>query len=185
VDLTLSQTTFHSQGIEAMTFVSALAAKACCAAALLFLTLWASPSFAQAPQFVCGQIASLTANGLVAGNTNGIFGILRAGETVTMAATLGTATAGTFRIVGDPAGAVTLAGPASIPGTLTYGGTGGFPPGAVGVGYFIDTATGGNVNIRASCAAGAVPTTSQTTLMAMAALLLILGVGVLYRRRGG
>ena len=162
--------------------VPALAAKACCAAAVLVLTLGSNASFAQAA-FVCGQISTLTANGVPAGFTNGIFSILRVGETVTIKATPGTATAGTFRIVGDPAGATTFAGPTTIPGTLVYNGTGSFPPGAGGVGYFIDTAIGGNVNIQATCDANAIPTTSQTALIAMAALMLLLGGGLLYRRR--
>jgi hypothetical protein len=140
-----------------------------------FLALVPGVSFAQAAVDVCSQIPLLSATGLVAGATNGDFGFIGQGETVTMSATRNTATGGTFRIVGDPAGTVTLAGPSPIPGTLTYNGTGAVPPGGVGVGYFIDTAVGGTVNIAASCSLQPVPATSPQTLLVLALLLLAAG----------
>jgi hypothetical protein len=166
-----------------MGHVIARAASACAAAGFAALVLAPSAGLAQVPPGYCTQIASLTANGLVAGATNGIVGTPPPGLGITMTASLGTATAGTFRIVGDPAGTVTYAGPKAIPGTLTYTTTGSLPPGAIGVGFFIDTATGGTVNITAACSAVQVPTTSQNALIAMAALLLAIGTAVLYRRR--
>jgi hypothetical protein len=147
-----------------------------------FLALLPGLSFAQAID-VCSQMANLSATGVSAGGTNGNFGYIGQGETVTMTATRNTATGGTFRIVGDPAGAVTLAGPSPIPGTLTYLGTGAVPPGGVGVGYFIDTAVGGTVNIAVSCSLQPVPTTSPQSLLVLAVLLLAAG-GYAARRIG-
>jgi hypothetical protein len=158
------------------------AAGAIAAAGLVVLAFAPVQGFAQAPGF-CAQIASLTASGLAAGATNGIVGIPPAGQQVTMTATLGTASAGTFRIVGDPAGTVTFAGPTAIPGTLGYATTGTLPAGAIGVGYFIDTAVGGTVNVTASCGAIQVPTMSQWGLMLTSAILLALGGAALLRRR--
>lgn len=159
----------------------ARAACACAAAALAALA--PSPGLAQVPPNYCAQIASLSTTGLVAGATNGVTGTPPAGLHITMAATLGTATAGTFRIVGNPGGTVTYAGPSPIPGTLSYTTTGTLPPGAIGLGFLIDSATGGTVNITAQCDAVQVPTTSQNALIALAALLLAIGTAVLYRRR--
>jgi hypothetical protein len=134
---------------------------------------------------VCSQLPGLSATGLLAGDTNGDFGTLAAGESVTMTATLGTAGSGSFRIVGDPGGVDTLAGPASIPGTLTFVSNGALPGGSVGVGYFIDTAAGGTVDIavKSSCVPAQVPATSVSTLALIAALI-TLGAGtVLVVRR--
>jgi hypothetical protein len=165
-----------------MKHVPAWAARTLGAAGVVVLALAPSAALAQAAD-VCSQMAGLSATGLVAGSTNGNFGYIGLGKTVTMTATLNTATAGTFRIVGDPSGTVTLAGPSPIPGTLTYIGTGTVPPGGVGVGFFIDTATGGTVNINVSCAlVSPVPATSPMTLMLIAALLLLAG-GFAARRR--
>jgi hypothetical protein len=131
----------------------------------------------------CSTIAALSANGLITGATNGQVGAtLASGETITMTTTLGTATGGTFRIVGDPAGAVTLAGPTSIPGTLRFNGVP-LPPAAVGIGYFIDAATGGTVNLTASCAVQQVPTLSQNMLILLAGVLLLVGGTVIVARR--
>lgn len=83
-----------------------------------------------------------------AGLTNGIVGPVQVGETyVVSVAGPGT---GTFRIVGDPAGMVTYAGPANVPASLSYTVATATPPvGAVGVGYFF-TAGAGTVTITAS-----------------------------------
>ena len=168
----------------------ACAAKGFAAAGLVVLALAPSVAFAQAAANVCGLMAGLSANGLAAGANLGQFGFIGAGQIVTMTATLNTATGGTFRIASNPTTPFTpnLAGPTSIPGTLTYIGTGAVPPGGLGVGYVVDTATGGTVNVVITCAAiaapiAAVPATSTTTLMLMAGLLLALGSAFLYRRR--
>lgn len=80
---------------------------------------------------------------------NGTFTV---GDRITVTATLpaGT-TAAAFRIVGDPAGTVTLAGPANAPATLVYNVTGVLPAGSFGIGVRIDAVTGQSVNIQGSC----------------------------------
>lgn len=130
----------------------------------------------------CGQIASISGTAGGAGDTDGIPGIFFPGDTVTITATLGTATAATFRIVGNSTGIPGLAGPAAVPATLTYTVTGGLPAGSIGIGYYIDTANG-TVNITASCVNVPiqVPTTSNWVLAAMA--LLLAGSTALYLRR--
>jgi hypothetical protein len=141
--------------------------------------------YAQGTHDACAQIQGgfLNQTGLTAGSTNGITGgTIGVGEIVTMTATLGTATGGTFRIVGDPAGTVTVAGPSPIPGTLKWSG-GPIPPPAIGIGYYIDTATGGTVNITASCSLQQIPTLSENMLIVTAAGLLLLGVLVIAARR--
>lgn len=159
---------------------SRLLAVFCGVGALSLATaLWAQP----APGDVCGSIGGLSATGLVTGDTNGVVGAtLASGEIITMSTTLGTATGGTFRIVADSGGTMTLAGPSPIPGTLRFSG-GPLPAGAEGIGYFIDTATGGTVNLTASCALQSIPTMSDNMLIALAALVLAVGAGVLVRRR--
>jgi hypothetical protein len=149
----------------------------------LFLasTLWAQPV---GGGDVCATIGSLSQTGLTTGSTNGIVGAtLAQGEIITMSTTLGTATGGTFRIVADSGGVNTLAGPSPIPGTLRFSGVP-LPPGSQGIGFFIDSATGGTVNLTASCALQSIPTLSENMLMALGALLLLAGAAVLVRRRG-
>lgn len=79
-------------------------------------------------------------------------GTFTVGDRITVTATLpaGT-TAAAFRIVGDPNGVVTLAGPANAPATLVYNVTGPLPAGSVGIGVFIDAVTGQSVTIQGSC----------------------------------
>ena len=133
---------------------------------------------------VCSRLPGLGETGLVAGNTSGEGGSFAAGESLTMTATLGTATGGTFRIVGDPGGVNTLAGPSSIPGTLTFVSSGALPGSSIGVGYFIDNAFGGTVDItvRSFCVPVPVPATSITTLPLLALLLGLGSVIILIRR---
>jgi hypothetical protein len=146
---------------------------------------WSPLAAPAAPVDVCRQLQSLSQTGLVASDTNGRIGTLAAGESVTMTATLGTASGGTFRIVGDPGGVNTLAGPSSIPGTLTFVSTGALPGSSIGVGYFIDTATGGtvNINVRSSCTAVQVPTTSSGALVLLVTLLSLSAAVALALRR--
>lgn len=131
---------------------------------------------------MCPLTSNLSATGLTAPTTNGNFGTLNAGAVVTMTTTLGTATTGTFRIVGDPGGVVTLAGPATIPSTLTYVGTGTLPAGSVGVGYYIDTSNG-TVNITASCAYSSEPVPTLSTYALFATMLLLATFAVWRLRR--
>ena len=117
-----------------------------------------------------------------AGLTSGIVGPVQVGETYQVSVA-GPGT-GTFRIVGDPAGAVTYAGPANVPASLSYTVNTATPPaGAVGVGYFF-TAGAGTVTITASCARGGIPTL-DTWSRALLGLLVALGgvAGVAFMRR--
>jgi hypothetical protein len=122
--------------------------------AVVFTLGLASPaSRAKAASDTCASIAGIS--GVYnSGDTNGTFGTINAGEVVSVTISLGTATTGSFRIVGDPAGAITLGGPGAIPGTLTFSGT--LPSGAVGIGFFIDSANG-TVIVTASCSGGDEP----------------------------
>jgi hypothetical protein len=118
----------------------------------------ASASAAVTPSATAGSLECANFSSIVSGSfsgagfTNGEFGSFAPGDLITISASLGTATTGTFRIVGDPSGAVTLGGPAGLPGVLTYAVTGPLPSGSAGIGYFIDTADGSGT-ISASCAA--------------------------------
>ena len=117
-----------------------------------------------------------------AGVTNGIVGPVQVGETyVVSVAGPGT---GTFRIVGDPAGMVTYAGPANVPASLSYTVATATPPmGAVGVGYFF-TAGAGTVTITASCSRGGIPSLDARGRALLGLLLALGGVaGVAYMRR--
>jgi hypothetical protein len=118
--------------------------------ALVFAGLLATPSStAMAASAEC-DLVSLISGTYGSGATDGILGAFAAGDTITIKVTLLTATSGAFRIVGNDAGSVTLAGPSSVPGTLTYTVTGSLPVGSIGVGFFIDAADG-TVSVEASC----------------------------------
>jgi len=152
--------------------------------AFVLALLMAAPlAWGQQGQNSCQLMSSISGIASGAGATNGIGGTFANGDSVTITATLGTATAATFRIVGDPSGTVTLAGPAGVPATLTYTVTV-LPVGAIGIGYLIDTANG-TVNISASCTNVPifVPTTSGGVLTAMALLLAASAALYLRRRR--
>ncbi len=145
----------------------------------LSLGLAASGAWAQSS---CGLISSISGVAAGAGATNGIAGTYLPGDTVHIAATFGTADAATFRIVGDPAGTVTLAGPLAVPGSLSFTVTGPLPAGAIGIGYFINTANG-TVNIAASCSnTTAVPTLSEWSELLLVLALLAAGWIVIGRR---
>ena len=132
---------------------------------------------------VCSQFPALSATvTAAAGLTNGIIGVPGAGEVYTISVA-GPGT-GTFRIVGDPAGAVTYAGPANVPATLSYAVPSSTPPaGAVGVGYFF-TAGAGTVTITASCTPGAIPSMGAWGRNLLGVLVLLGGLaGVAFMRR--
>jgi len=59
------------------------------------------------------------------------------------------------------------------------------PPGSTGIGYFIDSAIGGTVNISATaCGAGpSVPTISRVGLFATALVLFLIGLAAVRRTR--
>jgi hypothetical protein len=140
---------------------------------------------AQQAGTACQAIQSISGTASGTGATNGIPGIFLPGDTITISAALGTATAGVFRITGNFTGVPTLAGPANAPATLTYSVVGPLPPGSIGVGYFVDSANG-TLIITASCTnvPFQIPATSTWGLAALA--LLIGGSTLLYlRRRNG
>jgi hypothetical protein len=149
----------------------------------LTLMLFAPLGWGQPAPSACQQISSLSGTAPGAGSTNGVVGVFAPGDTVTITATLGTATAATFRIVGNSTGSPGLAGPAAVPATLTYTVTGPLPAGSIGIGYFIDTADG-SVVIAASCVNVpiVIPTTSNGVLAAIA-LLLAASTALYLRRR--
>lgn len=119
--------------------------------AFVCVGLLASPSnTAVAASADCQNVSAISGLYAGTGSTNGIPGSFAPGDTVTITVTLGAATTGSFRIVGNSTGSVTLAGPTSIPGTLTYTVTGTLPVGSIGIGFYIDAADG-SVNVSASC----------------------------------
>jgi hypothetical protein len=108
----------------------------------------------------------------------GVGGTFAPGDLITVNAGLAGATAGTFRIVADPAGVVTLAGPANAPGTLSYLVTGPLPAGAIGIGVRIDTVNGQALTIGGSCtdAPRNVPTANGYAVLFGALLLMLSGI---------
>lgn len=145
----------------------------------LALGLAAQTALAQTP---CGAFSSISGVAAGAGATNGIPGTFTVGDTVQIGATFGTADAATFRIVGNSAGSVTLAGPLAVPGTLSYTVTGPLPAGSIGIGWFIDTANG-TVNIAASCSnTTSVPTLSEWNVLLLVLALLTAGWVIIGRR---
>ena len=99
---------------------------------------------------VCAQFPGISTTATAApGLTNGIIGTPAVGDVYTVS--VSGAGSGTFRIVGDPGGTVTYAGPATAPATLTYAVTSLPPPvGAAGVGFFFDAGSG-TVTVTARC----------------------------------
>jgi len=157
-------------------------AKAAAVAALVGAASLVPAGSAWAVSADCLAISSISGNYPGTGATNGRVGAFAPGDFVTISATLGTATAATYRIVDNGSGlpTSTLAGPSAVPGSLSYSVTGPLPAGAQGIGFFIDSANG-TVNIAASCSAavGAVPTLSQWNLAALALLTALAGLGAL------
>lgn len=98
--------------------------------------------------------------GLVSGNydtstliTDGIPGTPIAGEVYTVTIS---GINGTFRIVDDPTGAHTLAGPANMPGTLSYT-VPSIPQNLFGIGFYVDSGSG-TYSVTASCKPNAAST---------------------------
>jgi len=85
--------------------------------------------------------------------TDGIPGTPSPGEVYTVSIS---GITGSFRLVDDPSGTHTLAGPTSLPGTLTYS-VPATPSTSFGVGYYIDSGAG-TYNVTASCKGAAVST---------------------------
>ena len=101
----------------------------------------------------CGVLNAILAAGDIegVGGTNGQFGSFSHGDVITVTVGLAGASSASFRIVGDPSGLVTLAGPSTVPGTLTYTVTGSLPSGSGGIGYYIDSVNGQAVTVGGSC----------------------------------
>ncbi len=60
----------------------------------------------------------------------------------------------TVRLVADPAGATTLAGPTSVPGTLSFTMPADVGSQPTGLGFYFDSGNEGSVNIAISCGEG-------------------------------
>lgn len=146
------------------------------------LAAWETAPGVLATSTDCQAISSISGSYTGTGATNGHIGTFAPGDFVTISATLGTATAASYRIVDNSTGSPTstLAGPSGVPGSLSYTVTGPLPAGAIGIGFYIDSANG-SVNIAASCggAAGPVPTLSQWNLVVLALLTALAGLGAL------
>jgi hypothetical protein len=98
----------------------------------------------------CHSIGLINGTYSVANYTAGWVGTFAPGDVITVSVELGTATSGSFRIVGNSEGTVTLEGPSSIPGTLSHIVTSVLPADSIGVGFFIDSSDG-TVEVTASC----------------------------------
>jgi len=166
---------------------------------------WLSPALAMlalAPAVALAQDAGWAARGAAsgpcqsffqlsgtvtaaAGLTAGIIGPVQVGETYQL--TVSGPGSGTFRIVGEPTGAVTYAGPANVPASLGYTVVNATPPaGAIGVGYLFN-AGAGTVTISASCTRGGIPSLdawSRTLLGLLLALCGVLAIAFMRRRAG-
>ena len=112
---------------------------------------WTTPhAGGKAASSICSQFGLLSQSFTAApGATAGLQGTPFAGEVFKITAS--GPGSGIFRIVPDPTGSMTLAGPASVPATLTYtvptNPTTGF-----GVGFYFDSGSG-TVSVTASCTA--------------------------------
>lgn len=137
---------------------------------------WGSAANPAAPQAsaLCAAFPAISRTITAgAGATNGQFGTPAVGETYTLSVS-GPGT-GVFRLVGDPAGAVTYAGPANVPASISYTVTNATPPvGAVGMGYYFDSGSG-SVTITATCALAPVPTTNTLGGALLGMLLVLCG----------
>jgi hypothetical protein len=128
---------------------AALLAAVACSTALA--ATWVQPKAPSqtAASDVCLNFSTLSGDYEVgAGATNGTYGTPLPGERFTVSFS-GSGT-GSFRVVGDPGGTVTLSGPATAPGTLTYIAGGSPVSGAVGVGFYFDSGSG-TLTLQASC----------------------------------
>ncbi|MBX3080121.1 MAG: hypothetical protein KF716_00715 [Anaerolineae bacterium] len=121
---------------------------------LVLLTQFALPHSAQAISSACSFYGAIGGPVTVAGDTNGNFGPFEAGETYTFTMTANAGSSITWRVVADPGGATTLAGPVVTTGTstLTYTMPASGQPG--GIGFYVDAVTGTGGSVATSCNAG-------------------------------
>jgi hypothetical protein len=165
--------------------VSSTALLAAVACSTAFSATWVqprTPSLA-ATSGVCASFSTLSGDYAVGpGATNGVYGTPDPGEKFTV--TFSGSGSGSFRIVGDPGGTVTLSGPANAPGTLTYI-VGGSPTGAPGVGFYFDSGSG-SLTLQASCLSPTTrpaPALGARALALLGALLALAGIGFARRSR--
>jgi len=146
-----------------------------------------STSSVRAPEYFstfCESYGILSGSVNAPGATNGRYGTPSPGERFTFTATgVGT---GTWRIVGDSAGAQTLASGGTFPGTLTFT----VPPSlpVTGVGFYVDTYTGNGDTISGTCQETSsvdVPALSGWSQLALVLLLGSLGFVAFRLRRQG
>ncbi len=129
----------------------------------------------------CSSFSGLSGDYTIdAGSTNGEYGAPQPGEKFTL--TFSGSGSGSFRVVGDPGGTVTLAGPAGAPGTLTYTAGSSPAPGTVGVGFFFDSGSGA-LTLQASCVSPSHPAPALGARgLALLCALLALGGAAFVRR---
>ncbi|TXH33312.1 MAG: IPTL-CTERM sorting domain-containing protein [Burkholderiaceae bacterium] len=135
----------------------------------------------------CGNYALNSAVG-AAGDSDGRFFAVAAGDSFTLTLTPGTATSASWRIVSDDSGSPTstLVGGGTLPGSLSYTASVANP--ATGVGFYIDsingtaTVTGSCRNLGALTPTG-VPTLSEWGLLLSSAGLAMASLVLLRRRR--
>ena len=161
---------------------TALLAAVTCSTALS--ASWVQPRapLATGESSICAQFSILSGDyTAAAGSTNGYYGTAQPGEQFTMTFS-GTGT-GSFRIVGNPAGTITLSGPGPAPGTLTYTEGSSPAPGAQGIGFYFDSGEG-SLTLQASCRS---PITHPAPALGARGLALLAGllvlVGVSFARR--
>jgi hypothetical protein len=108
---------------------------------------------ADAGDQLCADFSGLSGTyAAFTGSTNVRVGTPSPGDVFKLEFTPGTGTNVTVRMVGNPAGTVTLAGPANIPVAFTYVvPQSGLPAGSVGIGFYFDSGNEGSVNVSASC----------------------------------
>ncbi len=128
----------------------------------------------------CAAFSSLSATFTAApGATNGTIGIVNAGESYTI--TVSGPGTGSFRLVGSGSGVPSYAGPASVPGALTFT----IPSHlsrSSGIGYYFDSGSG-VVTLTASCnVTNQIPSTNVWGASLMALLLVIGGAATFAAR---
>jgi len=173
------------QRIAAISTATLLAAVTCSTA---FSAEWlrrAAPS-AGAESSICANFSSISGDiEVTPGKTYGYYGTPQPGEKFTFSFS-GSGT-GSFRIVGDPAGSVTLAGPATAPGSLSYTASNPLPSGTVGVGFYFDSGSG-SLSVQASCTSPSTrpaPAIGARGLVLLGALLALAGIAFSRRKWRG
>jgi hypothetical protein len=117
----------------------------------LFFTVLALPTPAHAASNDCADFSSLSGPRIGA-RIDGVSGTFEPGDFVTITITPIGNTTGTWRIINNGFGSVTFAGPASIPGTLTFLVTGPLPIGSDGIGFYVDSVGGDETyDVNATC----------------------------------